>query len=117
MKAMHKNLSRFSSGLSAQTRLTEKESSSISVPVTLRNFLSNLSRIAVARQVGGELHSVTWVVSQLLLSVARSVARRISCSNWQHHCTVYHPLTWYENKLIQDWIASQPSPAKNIASC
>ena len=41
--------------------------------VTLRNFLSNLSLNAVARQVAGELHSVTWVVSQFF--VARSVAR------------------------------------------
>ena len=33
-------------------------------PLTLCNFLDNLSRNAVARQVAGELHSVTWVVSQ-----------------------------------------------------
>ena len=33
-------------------------------PVTLCNFLSNLSRNAIARQVAGELHNVTWVVSQ-----------------------------------------------------
>ena len=31
------------------------------------NFLGNLSRNAVARQVAGELHSVTWVVSQFFL--------------------------------------------------
>ena len=36
-------------------------------PVTLHNFLSNLSRNAIARQVAGELHTVTWVVSQFLL--------------------------------------------------
>ena len=36
-------------------------------PVTLQNFLSNLFRNAVARQVAGELHSVTWVVSQFFL--------------------------------------------------
>ena len=36
-------------------------------PVRLRNFLSNLSCNAVARIVAGELHSVTWVVSQFLL--------------------------------------------------
>ena len=30
------------------------------------NFLSNLSHNAVARQAAGELHSVTWVVSQFL---------------------------------------------------
>ena len=35
-------------------------------PVTLCNFFSNLSRNVVARQVAGELHSVTWVVSQLV---------------------------------------------------
>ena len=33
-------------------------------PLTLSNFLDNLSRNAVARQVAGELHGVTWVVSQ-----------------------------------------------------
>ena len=32
--------------------------------VLMCNFLSNLSRNAIARQVAGELHSVTWVVSQ-----------------------------------------------------
>ena len=42
-------------------------------PVTLCNFLSNLSRNGIARQVAGELHSETWVVSQFF--VARSVAR------------------------------------------
>ena len=36
-------------------------------PVTLRNFLSNLSRNGIARQVAGELHSVTWFVSQFFL--------------------------------------------------
>ena len=52
-------------------------------PLTLCNFLDNLSRSAVARQVAGELHSVTWVVSQFFFF--------FFCSNWQHHCTVYHP--------------------------
>ena len=37
------------------------------------HFLSNLSRNAVARQVAGELHSVTWVVSHFF--VAQSAAR------------------------------------------
>ena len=37
------------------------------------NFLSNLSRNDIARQVAGELHSVTWVV--LHFFVARNVAR------------------------------------------
>ena len=32
-------------------------------PVTLYNFLSNLSRNGVARQVAGELHNVTWELS------------------------------------------------------
>ena len=37
-------------------------------PLTLQNFLSNLSRNhPVARQVAGELHSVTLVVSQFFL--------------------------------------------------
>ena len=40
-------------------------------PVTLCNFLSNLSRNAVARQVAGELHSVTWVVSQVFCCAKR----------------------------------------------
>ena len=31
-------------------------------PVTLCNFLSNLSRNGIAIQVAGELHSVAWVV-------------------------------------------------------
>ena len=40
-------------------------------PVTPCNFLSNLSRNAVARQVAGELHSVTWVVSQFFRCAKR----------------------------------------------
>ena len=39
-------------------------------PATLRIFVSNLSRNAVARQVARKLHSVTWVVSQYLARVA-----------------------------------------------
>ena len=51
-------------------------------PVTLCNFLSNLSRNTVARQVAGELHSVTWVVWQFFF-VARSVARSITSQRIQ----------------------------------
>ena len=39
-------------------------------PVTLCNFLSNLSRNAVARQVAEELNSVTWLVLQFFLHEA-----------------------------------------------
>ena len=88
-------------------------------PATLRIFVSNLSRNAVARQVARKLHSVTWVVSQYLARVAsakgkgkrgggergkekngrgeatqyfvaRSKLVTTDCSNWQHHCKVYH---------------------------
>ena len=44
--------------------LREYEDQRIKALLPLRNFFSNLSRNAVARQVAGELHSVTWVVSQ-----------------------------------------------------
>ena len=40
-------------------------------PVTLCNFLSNLTRYAIARQVAGELHSVTSVVSQFFCCAKR----------------------------------------------
>ena len=48
--------------------------STFKCPVTLCNFLSNLSCNAVARQVAGELHSVTDGLSRNFF-VARSVAR------------------------------------------
>ena len=43
-------------------------------PVTLCNFLSNLSRNAIARQVAGELHNVNMGCLAIFF-VARSVAR------------------------------------------
>ena len=42
-------------------------------PVVLCNFLSNLSRNAVARQVAGELHIVTWVVGIFLCEALHEV--------------------------------------------
>ena len=62
--------------------------------VTLRNFLF---QNAVARQIGGGLHSVTWVVSQYFCCAKRCMKQNLALlfatysSNWQHHCTVYHP--------------------------
>ena len=65
-------------------------------PVTLCIFFSNLSRNVVARQIAGELHSVTWVVSQCFCCAKRctkwnsALLFAMDCSNWQHHCTVYN---------------------------
>ena len=49
------------------TDACKTETWSVYGPVTLCNFLSNLSRNTIARQVDGELHSVTCVVSQSFL--------------------------------------------------
>ena len=64
-------------------------------PVTLCNFLSNLSRNALRNKLLRKLHSVTGGFLTFFFG-SRNVARSrllfaTHCSNFQRHCTVYHP--------------------------
>ena len=102
-------------------------------PITLRNILSNLSRNAFAWQVAGELHSVTWVVSQFFV-VARSVARstahlhfaqRIAASGNTTAQCITPPATFFaSNKsacahfpFFVPRSSGYENKPKNIASC
>ena len=60
-------------------------------PCTLCSFLSNLSRNAVARQVAGELHSVTINMGCLAILLLHEALHEVDlallvatdCSNWR----------------------------------
>ena len=75
-------------------------------PVTLCNFLINLSRNAVAREVAGELHSVTLVVSQFLCCRKRCTKFLVDLSSTsrnglQQLATPLHSLSLLQQRISQ----------------
>ena len=68
------------------------------------NFLSNLSRNAVARQVAGELHSVTRIISHffLLREALHEIELSFTCSNGlQQLATPLHSVSRLHQLVLQ----------------